>query len=142
MQVFDVMTRDFESLPENSSVLEAAKKMRDLNVGIIPIERNGNIEGIVTDRDITIRALAEELNPAKLSLGEIMTKEAFFCNTEDDVNRAAQLMEEKKVRRLLVKDKEGKFCGIVSLGDIATHVSKDLSGEILQYVSQPSHPNR
>ncbi len=142
MKIFEFMTSTIEGCDINTTILEATKRMRDLNVGAVPVFQNQKVTGLVTDRDIVVRAIAAELNPATTPLGEIMSKELQFCNSNDEIQLAAQIMEKEQVRRLLVKSAEGDVVGIVSLGDIATHVSKDLSGEILQQISQPSHPKK
>ena len=142
MHIFEIMTSNVETLPSNYTLLDAAKKMRDLNVGAIPVLEENRVVGMITDRDIVVRAIADELNPANTSLKEVMSRDIFSCRADDDVSEAARIMEERRVRRLLVQDSKGDVTGIISLGDIATHVSKDLSGEIIQQVSEPSFPRR
>ncbi|MDG5816010.1 CBS domain-containing protein [Chitinispirillales bacterium ANBcel5] len=142
MDVFEIMTRNVDSLPSNYTVLDAAKKMRTLNVGVLPVTEEGHVVGMITDRDIVVRAISEELNPGNTSLKEVMSREIFSCKENADIAEAAKIMEERRVRRLLVQNNEGSVTGIISLGDIATHVQKELSGEILQQVSEPSFPRR
>ncbi|MFP4163425.1 MAG: CBS domain-containing protein [Chitinispirillaceae bacterium] len=141
MKVKEVMTPSVQTLGSNYTLLDAARKMRDLNVGAIPINEDGSIVGIITDRDIVVRAISEELNPANTSVREIMSSRVLSCSDDAQVEQAAQLMEEHKVRRLLVNDRTGKVVGVCSLGDLATHVQKELSGEIIKDVSEPSSPS-
>lgn len=138
MQVKEVMTANIELLRANYTVLDAAKKMRDLNAGLIPVSDDGQIVGILTDRDIVIRAISEELNPANTSVREIMTTKIITCNENASVEEAARLMEKNQVRRLIVTDQQGKAVGVCSLGDLATHVQKELAGEIIREVSEPA----
>jgi CBS domain-containing protein len=136
MLVKDLMNNHVESVLPNSTVLQAAKKMRDLNVGIIPvINESGNIEGLLTDRDIVVRVLADELNPSNTSVREVMTADIQFCSENSSIEEAAKIMERHKIRRILVKN-DGKITGIISLGDIALNVKEQLSGEILKTISK------
>ncbi|MFP4521153.1 MAG: CBS domain-containing protein [Fibrobacterota bacterium] len=142
MLVKEVMTPNAEGIQSKVSVLHAAQKMKELNTGILPVYDENDIQGVITDRDIVIRAVGEELNPSKTSVGEIMSKHVFFCNEYDSLADAAVRMEESKIRRLLVKDDSGLISGILSLGDIAVNSETALSGEILQGVSEPAEPKR
>jgi len=136
MLVKDLMNRRIESVLPNSTVLQAAKKMRDLNIGIIPvINESGNIEGLLTDRDIVVRVLADELNPSNTSVREVMTADIRFCSENSSLEEAAKIMEKHQIRRILVKN-DGKITGIISLGDIALNVKEQLSGEILKSISK------
>ncbi|MFP4014751.1 MAG: CBS domain-containing protein [Chitinispirillaceae bacterium] len=142
MKVKEVMTPNVETLQSNYTLLDASKKMRDLNVGAIPVNEDGSIVGILTDRDIVVRAISEELNPANTSVREVMSSKVLSCSDDADIEQAAKLMEEYKVRRLLVNDRTGKVVGICSLGDLAVHAQKELSGEVIKDVSEPSTPSR
>ena len=114
--------------------------MKDLNIGVIPVFHNRQPVGIVTDRDITIRDVATGKDPATTKVGDIMTSKLVTCKITDDIQQAVRLMEDNRVRRLLVQDEQGEIAGILSLGDIATHTEECLSGELLKEVSEPSRP--
>lgn len=142
MKIREIMTKQVDFVNADNTLQEAALKMKDMNVGVMPVGNTNGLEGILTDRDITIRAAAEGRDPGSTKVREVMTREVTFCREEDDVEAAARIMEEKQIRRLPVIDKEEKVCGIISLGDIAVDRDKNLSGEILQKVSEPSEPHR
>jgi CBS domain-containing protein len=118
-KIKDVMTADPISLQTSSTLTDAARAMRDSNIGdVIVIDDNGQLCGIVTDRDIVIRALAEGREANATTLGEICTKDPVTLSSEDSVSEAIRLMSGKAIRRVPVMD-QGKPVGIVSLGDLA-----------------------
>ena len=136
------MTRDVEEIPPQATLKEAAQKMRSLDVGALPVCENEKIIGMITDRDITIRAVASGEDPNRCKVRDAMSPQMFFCYEDEDVQRAARMMEEKQIRRLPVFDRQQRLCGIVSLGDIATRTHDDrLSGEVLEQVSEPNQPH-
>src|SRR6266540_3362426 len=100
MQVKDVMTRGVECVGPDATLREAARKMRDLDVGPLPVCENDRLVGILTDRDITVRAVAEGHDPADSRVRDIMTHGIDYCFDDDDVTEAAWHMETKQIRRL------------------------------------------
>jgi CBS domain-containing protein len=104
-------------------------------VGAIPVKADSQLVGIVTDRDIACRALADSGNLAKMTAKDVMTKDVVCCSPEDDVQVAIEAMEAKQIRRLPVTDSHKTMIGVLSLGDISHKVSKELSGEVLRAVS-------
>ena len=138
MQVNEIMTSPVETITPETSLVDAAKLMLDLGVGLLPVSNDQEIVGMISDRDITICAVAKGLHPEQTKAHEIMTTKVFSCPTGSDVMEACALMEEKQVRRLLVVDAADAAIGIVSLGDIALHLRREQSGEVLKKVSQPS----
>jgi len=114
----DVMTTHPVTLPATSSVVDAARAMRDSDIGNVIVTDNDHICGIVTDRDITIRGVAEERNIARLKLADICSRELATLSPQDSVEDAVRLMREKAIRRLPVVE-SGKPVGVVSLGDLA-----------------------
>jgi CBS domain-containing protein len=139
MKLKEIMTRDFETVDEGASIQRAAETMRDLDVGILPVLRDGQLIGTVTDRDITVRGTANGASPDVTTVASVMSSGVIFGYEEDEAEQAAATMEAKQVRRLLVLDDEDRCVGIVSLGDLAvrTH-DRMLGGEILEEVSQPA----
>jgi CBS domain-containing protein len=107
----------------------------DDDVGAIPVRANGQLVGIVTDRDITCRAVAASGDLSKLTAQDVMTKNVTCCSPEDDIAAAIKTMERKKVRRLPVTSKDSGLVGMLSLGDISHKVAEGLSGEVLRSVS-------
>lgn len=139
MQLQDVMTRNVEEISPDSTLKEAAQRMRSSDIGALPVCQNNQLVGIITDRDIAIRAVAEGGDPNRIFVREAMTPQPCFCYSDQDVHDAVQLMEDKQIRRLPVFDRNGRVCGIVSLGDIATRVCDErMSGEALEQISAPN----
>jgi CBS domain-containing protein len=119
----------------NTLVIEIAKRMRDDDIGAIPVRTNGKLVGMVTDRDITCRAVAGGSDLSKLTAQDIMTKNAICCSPEDDIAAAIKTMETKKIRRLPVADSQQGLVGMLSLGDVSHKAGKEMSGELLRAVS-------
>lgn len=138
MQVREIMSSAIHIIDQSASIHSAAQQMRDLDVGMLPVKTDGRIVGTVTDRDITVRATASGADPEATRVGEVMSGAVFSCTDEDDLEQAAQIMEDRRVRRLLVADRSGQLVGMLSLADLARHVEvSDLSAEILSEVSRP-----
>jgi CBS domain-containing protein len=138
MQIKQIMTSPVETVAPESSLADAARKMLALEIGVLPVANGRRIVGIVSDRDITIRAVAKGLDPERTRVREVMTTDVFSCPTDSDVTDACDLMKEKQVRRLLITDVAGAPVGVVSLGDIALHLRREQCGEVLEEVSRPS----
>jgi CBS domain-containing protein len=109
---------------------------------VLPVCDDGDVIGMLTDRDIAIRAVAEGRAPATTRVREIMSSHTVFVFDDQDVDEVVQVMEEHQIRRAPVLSREKKLVGIVSLGDIAVDASAALSGEALKRVSQPAEPVR
>lgn len=138
MHLNQIMTSPVETIAPETTLAAAAKKMLALEIGLLPIAQGQRIIGIVSDRDITIRAVAQGLDPERTEVQQIMTTDVFSCPTGSDVLDACKLMEDKQVRRLLVLDAAQAPIGIVSLADIALHLRSEQSGGVLKEVSRPS----
>jgi CBS domain-containing protein len=143
MQIKEIMTHKVEMVNASDSVTDAARKMKTLNVGVLPVRDGNKLVGIITDRDIVIRAMAESDQSGRMSVKEAMTADITYCFSEDTIEDAAHIMSEKKVRRLVVLDSSNKPTGIVSLGDIAVKPkAEQLAGHTLEVVSEPCSPSR
>jgi CBS domain-containing protein len=143
MKLKDVMTPNVEVIHPDAPVQEAAKKMKALDVGSLPVCDGQRLVGTLTDRDIVIRAVAEERDPATSSAREIMTPEVIYAFEDQDVKEAAKLMQEKQIRRLPIISRDKQLVGIVSLGDLAVDTDKEkMVSETLTGVSEPSQPTR
>jgi CBS domain-containing protein len=116
--VSDIMTRTLVSLSAEHTVRDAARHMRDSNVGAIVVQKHGSLVGIVTDRDIVVRCLARGGNCDEVPLGEICSPEVTTVRPDDDVDHAINIMRDRAIRRIPVV-KNGKAVGILSLGDLA-----------------------
>lgn len=141
MLVRDIMTHNLAVISPESTVEQAAKMMQAHNIGSVPVcGQNGQIVGIVTDRDIVVRNLASGHDPKSTKVNDIMTKDVITAFEEMDVDEAAKVMSERKIRRLPVI-KQGKVSGMVALGDLATrYIFADEAGEALGDISEPSKP--
>jgi CBS domain-containing protein len=141
MNVGDIMTQNPETAQMTDSIMDVALVMRDINVGFIPVLNGDILAGVVTDRDIVVRAVSEGFNIEDTSIGEIVSSDIQAVSPETEMDEAASIMEEHKIRRLPVVDVDGMLVGICSLGDIAVR-GKNLeqTGEILEMVSEPSRP--
>lgn len=140
MQVRDVMTRDVQSLPPTHTVFDAATLMRDIDVGSVPVWDGRALIGIVTDRDIVVRVVAEGRDPRTVRLQDAVTPDPIHVAPEMPVEQAKEIMGQYQVRRLPVLE-GGRLVGIVSLGDLAVKTPSDeKTGEALEQVSQPAQP--
>ena len=143
MQLKDVMTRQVDVISPDASLEEAARKMDQLNVGPLPVCENERLVGLVTDRDITVRATAAGKDPRTTPVREAMSQDVLYCFEDQDVREAAELMESQQVRRVPVLDRSKRLVGMVSLGDLAADARDDrLTGEVLERVSEPAEPDR
>ncbi len=143
MQLREVMTRNPDVVAPTATLEEAARKMDQLNVGPLPVCEGDRLIGMVTDRDITVRATSAGKDPRSTPIAEAMSKDLIYCFEDQDVREAARLMEDKQIRRVPVLNREHRLVGIVSLGDVATSGRDDrMSGEVLERVSEPAQPDR
>lgn len=143
MQLKDVMTRGVEVVPPDTTLKEAAEKMRKLDVGPLPVCDGERLLGMLTDRDITVRAVAEGRNPTATKVREVMTPDIIYCFEDQDVREAARLMEKHQIRRLPILSRDKRLVGIVSLGDLAVGTGdQKLAGKVLEQVSEPAEPTR
>jgi CBS domain-containing protein len=142
MKLKDVMTRDVEIISPDATIQEAAAKMKALDIGPLPVGEGGHLLGMVTDRDLTIRATAEGLDPTT-PVRTVMTPNVIACFEDDDVREAAEIMQREQIRRLLVVDRNKQVVGIVSIGDLAVDTGEDkLMGQTLEQISEPAEPDR
>lgn len=136
MKIEEIMTPFVRCVQSDVTLVEAAVVMRDMDVGALPVCEGGRLVGMLTDRDIALRAVAECRDPRWTTVKEVMTGGVIYLYADQEVEDAAELMERKQVRRLPVLSREKRLVGIVSLGDVAIHTSTELSGEALKVMSQ------
>jgi len=137
MLVKDVMTSGAATISPEATIQEAAQKMKDLDVGPLPVCENERLVGMITDRDIATRSTAEGEDPYTGHVREAMTPEINYCYDDQDVAEAAQLMQEKQVRRLAVIDHEHHLVGMVSIGDVAARADAKTGGKTLEATARP-----
>src|SRR5262245_47727815 len=135
MKVKDVMHQGAEWVAPQTPLLEVARKMRDLDIGSVPIGENGRLIGMVTDRDIACRGVANGRDIAKLTARDVMSKGILYCRDSEQLEDALRIMEQKQVRRLPVINDRKRMVGMLSLGDIADAAPHELSGEVVAAVS-------
>jgi CBS domain-containing protein len=141
MRICDAMTRDVEVASPETTLENVAGKMRDSGVGLIPLCENDRLVGVITDRDITVRATAKGLNPQKTRAREVMTPQVLYCFDDQSLAEAANLMEQKAVRRLIVLNRRKRMVGVISLDDLAAVPGEEkLVGEVLEQVAEPRPP--
>jgi CBS domain-containing protein len=139
MQVKDIMTRDLACCTPDTNLQDVARLMVDCDCGGIPVVENRRSMkpvGVVTDRDICCRAVAEGKNPLQMTAGDCMSSPCVTVTPETSVEDCCGVMEENQIRRVTVVDEKGACCGIVAQADIAQHASKQETAEVVRGVSQ------
>src|SRR5262245_2807955 len=130
------MTRACECIAPDSNLQQAAQRMKALDVGSLPVCDNDRLAGMVTDRDIVVRAVAAGRDPKTIAVRDILTPHTVCCFEDQDVEEAARLMKERQIRRLPVLNRDKRLVGILSLGDLAVSCGNNqLSGETLERIS-------
>ena len=141
MNVESVMTRDVAVVNVTDSVRAAAAVLKRLNIGSAPVCNGRSLVGMLTDRDIAVRAVADGRDPLNTPVEQVMTRDVVYCFEDQDVQEVADAMAASQVRRMPILNRQHELVGIVSLGDLAVDLSDDeLTGEVLEEVSQPSRP--
>jgi predicted transcriptional regulator len=135
MKVQDVMHSGVTWVPPDMPVLKIAKKMRDEDIGAVPVGENDKLIGMVKDRDIACRALADGKDIAALTARDVMSKPILYCQADEDVQDAVRIMETKKIRRLPVINAKKRMVGMLALGDISQKMPQSLAGEVIRAVS-------
>jgi CBS domain-containing protein len=135
MKVKDVMHRGVEWVEPETPITEIARKMRDEDIGAVPVGENDRLVGMVTDRDIVTRGLASVRNCLELVARDVMTKPIVYARADEDVDDALHIMVKNRIRRLPVIDENKRMAGILSLGDICEKAGRDLAGEVMRSVS-------
>lgn len=135
MQVKDIMTKSVKYIDPSLTLTETAKIMLEKDIGALPVGENDRLTGMITDRDISIRATAKGLNPQSTTVKQVMTPHCLYCFENDSVEDAARNMGKNQIRRLPVMNKDKRLVGIVSLGDLSCKGCKEIAGEALATIS-------
>ena len=135
----EIMTTNVDFISRDASAEEAAVKMKNLNVGAIPVCEEERLCGMVIDRDLVLRVMAAGLDPKKIRVSQATSSDVLFCYEDDDIEQASRVMSQRQIRRLPILSRANKLVGIVSLGDLAVR-GKDArtSADVLEKVSSPS----
>jgi CBS domain-containing protein len=137
MKIREIMTSEVEVAHPDDTLQTAARKMRDRDIGFLPVMDGGELIGVLTDRDLVLRAMADGLKLNTMVGRDIVTSPGIYCFDDQDVNEAAQLMQGHQIRRLVILSRhDGSVLGVISLGDLAVNSTPDASGEVLQSVSE------
>ena len=136
MQINNVMSRNVKIIASDQTVRDAAAMMRQLDAGALPVGEKDKLVGMITDRDIAIRGIAEGKGP-DTKIRDVMSHEVKYCFEDEEVEHVAEKMAELQVRRLPVMNRDKRLVGIVSLGDLATHGSLPKTAKALHGISQP-----
>lgn len=136
MYVSDCMTRDVSVVGPDDTIQHAAKIMGQIDAGVLPVAESGRLVGMITDRDIAIRAVGEGKIPAQCRVGDVMTTEVRYVFEDDPIEDAADNMSELQLRRLPVVSREKNLVGILSLGDMAQEDEPRQAGETLQGITR------
>lgn len=143
MKISEIMTSSVEIIHPDARLVEAAQKMKSLDVGSLPVCDGDRLKGMLTDRDITIRAVAEGQDPNEITVQDVMTPEVVYCYEDQDVEEAAHLMGQKQIRRLPILNRHKRLVGILALGDVSVEYHNDgTTEEALEKISEPSRPQR
>src|SRR5687768_1473116 len=136
MRVCDAMTRDARVASPDQTIQDAARKMSDIDAGVMPVGDNDRLVGMITDRDIAVRAIARGKGP-QTPVRDVMTSDVKYCFDDEDTDEVARNMGDEQVRRLPVVNRDKRLVGILSLGDIAVRQGPRPTGEALAEISQP-----
>jgi CBS domain-containing protein len=135
------MTPGVRSVAPTDSLTDAAVAMRDEDVGSLPVVEGGRVVGIVTDRDIVVRAVAQRADPQTANVGDVSSSDPVTIQPEDDLDEALELMASHRIRRLPVVE-DGRLVGVVAQADVALEAKEKAAGEMLEEISQPASSPR
>ena len=135
MKVSKFMTRDVQLVTPTQTIRDAARMMTDLDAGALPVQQDDRLVGMITDRDIAVRAVAQGKSP-DTPVGDVMSREVLYCFDDQEVKDIARNMGEVKVRRLPVVDRNKRLVGIISLGDLALNEEPELTASAVTNISK------
>ena len=140
MLVSEAMTHDVRLANPTQTIREAARMMADIDAGAVPVQENDRLVGMITDRDIAVRAVAAGKGP-DTPVRDVMSQEVKYCYDDEDMDHVAKNMADIRVRRLPVVNREKRLVGIVSLGDVALKQGERPAGKAVKGVSKPGGPH-
>jgi CBS domain-containing protein len=132
----DVMTANPSTVEPNSTVVEAARIMKQADAGVVPVTENGRLTGMVTDRDIAIRVVAEGKDPGSTKVGEVASSDLVTVDPQQSLDEALRLMAQHKVRRLPVVEEDGRLVGVLAQADVAREGDDTQTGQVVQEISE------
>jgi CBS domain-containing protein len=132
--VRDAMTNDPRSVEASTPIVEAARLMKQEDVGVIPIVEGDRLQGVITDRDIVIRIIAEGKDPQSATVGEAASQNVVTIDPQQELDEALRLMAQHQVRRLPVVEEDGRLVGILATADVAQHADEERVGETVEQI--------
>lgn len=135
MIVRDIMNQDVKLVSSQTTIQDAAEKMDSSNVGFLPIGDSDQLMGTLTDRDIVVNAIAKGKDPQRTKVADILDPALVCCQEDEDVEEVARSMSERQVRRMPIVDANKHLVGVVSVGDLAQHLSPDRVGEVFKHIT-------
>jgi CBS domain-containing protein len=138
MKISNIMSSDVLTASPEDTIQAAARKMEEADVGFLPVGENDKLVGMITDRDIALRAVAQGKDPKKTKVREVMTDKVLYCAEDEDIEEAADNMAEMQVRRLPIVDANKRLVGVLSIGDIALRHKAAIAGDALESVCRPN----
>jgi CBS domain-containing protein len=142
MKLSDLMNRDVHTISGHESLRQAARCMREHDIGVLPVCTGDRIAGMLTDRDIVVRGLAGGGDPDKARVSDAMTRDVAWCYEDEEIEEAAQKMSDRQIQRLAIVDRSEKLVGILSLGDVArARESSPGATRVLQDIKAPTKPS-
>ena len=135
-RIREIMTSNPSSIEPSSPIAEAARIMKQEDAGVVPVTENGRLSGMVTDRDIAIRVVAEGKDPQSTTVREVASTDLVTVDPEQDLDEALRLMARHKVRRLPVVEEDGRLVGVLAQADIAREGDDKQTGQVVQEISE------
>jgi len=134
-KVRDAMTQHPSTLAPDATIVEAARAMRDEDAGIMPVVEGDRLEGVITDRDIVVRTVADGKNPEEIRVRDVMSERLVTIDPDQDIDEAMRLMAEHQVRRLPVCEEDGRIVGVLAQADVARKGDDSRTGETVEQIS-------
>jgi len=135
-RIRDIMTSNPSTVEPDKTVVDAARIMKQEDAGVVPVTENGRLTGMVTDRDIAIRVVAEGRDPQSTPVREVASKDLVTVDPQQDLDEALRLMAQHQVRRLPVVEEDGRLVGVVAQADVARHGDDTKTGQVVQEISE------
>jgi CBS domain-containing protein len=140
MQLSQIISHDVKTISPEASIRDAAMCMREADIGALPVCDGQKLVGMITDRDIAVRAIAQGEDPEQCRVSDAMTSDVIYCYEDEDVEQAVKIMEQKQLRRLPIVNRDKQLVGILAQADIARTGRDEMSGNMVEKVSQPGGP--
>jgi len=135
-RIREIMTSNPSTVEPDKTVVDAARIMKQEDAGVVPVTENGRLTGMVTDRDIAIRVVAESKDPKSTTVREVASSDLVTIDPQQDLDEALRLMAQHQVRRLLVVEEDGRLVGVVAQADVARHGNDTQTGQVVQEISE------